>query len=592
MEWKHKTQFERIKERWDSVENPYERRRRALEPICDYFRPDLGIDYDEEADMLMLGGDIYEGSGPWVARKASTMFQGNTVSKKNPWFNYEFSDNRLEGIDILDTHTKESSEHIADVYQRGNFYNTQAQFTLDGWTTGSPLSFIEEDPDTGNVMFIPSHWLSYRIFYNRFNRSYGVIIKDKNWTVGQCFEKFCPGNNINERLKKAEKIFTKALYDNIRNGMLNEHVTIWRAVFRKKDPIWMGDDNNTDDFKPPIGKEWYDVYYEDTVLKERQDSPLLTAGYYSKPYVHWDYEKKVWESSSRTPAFYAIYDNVTMQQVFKNYIENMQLKVRPAMAVLMGMEGRQDYSSEGLNYYNKAEWNYRPEPINQVGDINFETETVDRFLNNLTRHFHLDELQLFTNLAMEKNKDFRVLQLMEMRSEKITLLLPMMDTHEFYLSSVDARVREIETRAGRGPFNKANLENIDAALEYYLGEDASKTNMQPEFVGTMRKEQQRYQRLKPLMDGVTAISELADRMGDENLMRFALKSFQTVEELARAVDFPAELLNEPEEYIRLVEENNELDAQREQFAMAMEMMKNSKGMPAGETAGALTGETV
>ena len=165
--YEDKTLFERIVIRWSDKDTAYDRRRTALESVCDYFRPDLGIDYDESADMLMLGSDIYEGSGPWTARTAAIAFQGNTVSKKLDWRKYKFTDIRLTGIDELDTHAQNQNEHMSAVYQQGNFYDVQPQITLDGWTTGSPLVFVEEDPVTGNVMSMPLHWLTYRIFYDR-----------------------------------------------------------------------------------------------------------------------------------------------------------------------------------------------------------------------------------------------------------------------------------------------------------------------------------------------------------------------------------------------------------------------------------------
>ncbi len=579
MEWAFKTLLERIKDRYTELDTVYDRLNDARESIVDLFRPDLGVDYDESADMLMLGGDIYEGSGPWVARTASTAFQGNTVSKKLDWRKYAFSDKRLDGIDELDEFCQDVKEHTGAVFQRGNFYDVQPQFTLDAWTVGSPLYFVEEDPETGFVMCLPQHFKTYRIFYDRFGRDEGVVIKDEQWTAKKCFDKFCNGQSMDDRLARAEKIFTPGLYNAIKDGLFDRRFVIWRAVFKANEPLW----NGSKEFKRPLGgKTWYDVYFENTCLKDKQDTPLLTGGYYSKPFVHWDYNKKSWESASRTPAFEAIYDNLSLQQIFKNYLDNLQLKVRPSMVALLAMKGRLNFGVEGVTYINQNEWNYLPKPIEQVGDIRLEAETMQMFRENLSRHFHLEMFRMFIDLAQTANsKDFRVLQLAEMAGERITQLLPTIETHESYLAQVDERVRDIERQAGRGPFARANLENIMDILDWAIGPEASTARINPEFIGTLRQTQQMQQKLKPIQYGIGALSELAASMGDPNLVRFMVKGYDVGDEALRAVNFPQKLVREVEDYEKMVRAFEQMQAQREQFAKTIEMLKATKANAQG-----------
>jgi hypothetical protein len=526
------------------------------------------VDYDESADMVMLGGSIYEGSGPWAARTAATAFQGNTVSKKLDWFKYKFTDDRLEGIDELDEHTQAVKKHMAAVYQRGNFYDTQAQFTLDGWTIGSPLTFLEEDSETGFLMSIPVHFKTFRIFYDRYNRSEGVIIKDEQWTAKKCFDKFCPGNSIEQRLEKAKDIFAQGLYRAILQGQLDERFVIWRAVFKQDDPLWNG-------FIKPPGKVWVDVYFEDAAPTKTQNDPLLSGGYYSKPFVHWDYDKKPWESASRTPAFEAVYDDLSMQQIFKNYLENLQLKVRPVMAALLSMKGKVKFDPDEIIWADTNDWNYLPKPIEQVGDIELQPETIKMIRENLGRHFHLELFRMFTDLAQTKNHEFRVLQLIEMAGERITQLLPTIETHEYYLAQVDTRARDIERQAGRGPFNRLEMENVYDVLEWALGREAKSVKIAPEFIGTLRQTQQMQQKLKPLKYGVGALAELADAMQDPHYVSRMLKSWEVGDETLSAVNFPQKLIKESEDYQAQLEAEQQMQSQREKFAQMIEFMKAS-----------------
>lgn len=573
MEIKKDTLYWNIVNKWSDKDKPYERVNKARTTVCDFFRPDLGVDVDEDSDMLMLGGDISEGSGPWAARTAAISYQGNTVSKKLDWHKYGFSDPRLTGIDELDQFCQDQKEHNSAVYQRGNFYDYQPQFTLDGWTTGSPLFFLEEDKRTNHLMCIPIHWLKYRLYYDRYNQAEGVIIKDTEWTAKQCFDKFCPGRTIEERLEKAGQIFSKPLQTAIKNNQMSERFTIWRAVFRADDPVWQ-----VEGFKPPRPKTWYDVYFEDCKQINKKNDQLLTEGYYSKPFVYWDYDKKLWDSASRTPAFHAIYDNLTIIQIFRNWVDNTQLRVRPSMAVLMGMEGRLNFRPGGLVKLKPNEWDKAPKPIDQIGEVRLEKEAVEIMRENLYRWFHLDLFRMFTDLAYMKDQEMKVFQLTEMAGERITQLLPMMESHESYLGQVDERLRAIEVNAGRGPYNKRNLENIFDIISHYIGPmEAGQVKIQPEFIGTLRKTQRMQHNLKPIQLGIGALSEIAASMGDSNLVRFMIKRYPAAEATLRATDFPQKLVREEEEFNRLYEDYQRNQAQMEQFAKNIELMKASKG---------------
>jgi len=583
MEWKQKTLLERIQDRWDSLESVYSRLKTARENICTFFRPDLGIDYDEDADMLMLGSEITEGSGPWVARTASTAFQGNTVSKKLDWYNYRFSDDKLNGIDILDRWRQDLKDHTSSVYQRSNFYDIQPQFTLDGWTVGSPLFFIEEDD--GRAMCIPLHYLTYRLFYDRFNKVEGLIIKDTEWTAKKCFDVFCPGKNLASRLKEAERKFTKNLYQALKNGQLNERVTIWRAVFKSGDLIWDAEDGSRALTRPLGRKKWLSVYFQDEAAQrftegsDPGNEPLLTDGYFSMPFVNWDYDKKTWESAARTPAFYSIYDEIVLIQIFRNWIDNTQMRVRPPISILLGTEDRIDMRPGKFSKFKKEEWGYLPKPLENIGEVKLEKEQIDFLRESLSRHFHLELFRMFTDLAQTKNQEFRVLQLVEMAGERVTMLLPAIESHESYLYQVDERIRAIEMQAGRGPFSRDNLENIADVINYYRGESSEPLLIEPEFVGTLRQAQQRQQKLQPIQYGVGALAEIANAMQDPNYVKFMLKSYETGDAALTAVNFPQDLIVEKTEFDKAATDYAQVQAQREQFAQFVELMKANKGQP-------------
>ncbi len=574
-DYKDKSLYERIRERWDSLATVYARLNGAREDICAYFRPDLGSAYDESADMLQLGADIYDGSGPFAARTMATGFRGNTVGKNIDWRSYQMYDERVHGVDELDIWVQDILKHMSKVYQDGNFYDVQPQFTLDGVTTGSPVIFGEEHED--KVMWIPLHFKTYRLFYDRFNKPNGIIIEDEEWTALKCFDKFCPGNDIQTRLKDAEEKFSTPLFQAISQGRNSDRFTIWRALFKDTDNIW----HQAKEFEAPIGgKTWYDVYFEDIDNEiDKNKKPLLTEGYYSQPFVVWNYDKKNWESSARTPAFEAIYDNASLQEIFKSYLENMQQKVRPAMGILAGMKGRANFSPEGVIELSRAEWNYLPKPIENVGDIQLEVQTAEMLQGKLDRHFHLDTFRQFTIQAMQVKRPLAIQELIEMSGEKITLLLPMIETHEGFLGQADDRQMEIESRAGRGPFEKSRVERIRDILEQHTGEASSgRINVKVQFIGTLRQAQQRAQKLQPITTGVAIAGEIGKALMDDDLARLAIKGYETLDEALQAVNFPQKLVTEKEEYDEAVARLAQARAAQQQLENAAELMKASKGI--------------
>jgi len=166
-----------------------------------------------------------------------------------------------------------------------------------------------------------------------------------------------------------------------------------------------------------------------------------------------------------------------------------------------------------------------------------------------------------------------------MSGEKITLLLPMIETHEGYLEQADTRQMEIESRAGRGPFDKARVERIRDILEYYTGEDSGgRINIKVEFIGTLRQAQQRQQKLQPITYGVTIAGEIAEKLQDPNLARLAIKGYETLDEALQAVHFPQKLITEKEEYNEAVAAVAKAQAEQQQLENAAEMMKASKGI--------------
>jgi len=566
MDWKLKTLYDRILDRWSEKEADYSKVNRNRATITAYFRSDEIIETDDKGNLV--GQDIYNGSGSWYSRMMATGFQGSLVSKNISWIRYQMKQYQLKGVDELDKWLQDIKDFMTDVYQSSTFYDVQPQFTHDGLTTGSPVMFADENKTKRKTVWKPQHYTNVRTFYDADNEVDGVVVKDKQWTAKQIFDTFVKKDD--EKGTRRKEKLSRAVNNALESGKLNDEFTVFRAVFRANDPIWDGWD------KPVGGWEWYSVYFEELPSAEKRNSPLNDdVGYFTQPFSIWNYDKKPWEISSRTPAFYAIWDCMSLQQLDKNFLENIQLKNRPPVFALNSMKGRLHLSPEGEVLVTQQEYASPPKSMDLVGDVDLTKELIDIKEDALKRWFLVEFFQMFTDLVHTRKQPVTATQIWQMAGEKATLLSPAIETHSKYLEMCDERMVGIELRAGRGPFNPATMANItDIVLQKMPeGEEVSEIGIVPVFIGALAQAQKVSQALKPIQATMEALVPLFEIYPD---LRMAIRPWDTMNDIAEAYDFPQDNIVPKEDYEEAVALESQKRAQNEQFAKALEMAKASK----------------
>jgi hypothetical protein len=541
----------------------------------------------ENTDMGLLGQDIYNGSGPWYSRSMATGFQGSLVSKNIVWRRSQFSEFKLRGIDELDIWLQDEKDYMNDVYQRSNFYDVQPQYTLDGITTGSPVMFGEDvlqPGGTSRTMWMPQYYRNVRLYYDKYNEVNGAIIRDKKWTAKQIHDTFIGEDP--DGTKAAAKL-TTPVNNALKSGKLNQEFTVYRAVFRVDDQIWNG--TGDDAYKKPQGDwTWLSVYFLELsdIDAKKKNTPLNeNQGYFSQPFVNWDFDKKPWEAASRTPAWYAIWDCMGLQQVHKNLLENAQLQNRPPFIAMDTMKNNIHLSPEGEMYVGKAEYDRPPKSLDLVGNLSIPAEIIEIYDEALQRWFFIDKFQMFSQLTRQNKQPVTATQIFQMAGEKATLLSPAIETHSKYLTVADARMVDIEARAGRGPFAPDVMANITDIIIGALG-DSTKTSVsiQPVFISPLAQAQKLTQALEPITTGISLIREsgLLDMNPD---LVHGIRTKGAQDKMLEAVDFPASEIVPDDEYNEKIAALNEQRAKQLQQENAVEMMKASKNLqgPVDET---------
>ena len=558
--WKDRKLFDRLLEMLEQKERGMLRFNNARDTIADYVRLDLGCETEPDGDGTFFGENIYEGTPSWAARVMSTGFQGNLVSAQADWIKYAMARFELLGNDDLDLWLQDVKEHMTAAYRKSNLYTVLPMFTLDGVTIGSPVMFEEEDVLDGTIGFFPQHYKTVFLFYDKRNRPEGVIIKDERWTTKQIFDKFAKTHD------EAKRKFSVGLNNQIDQGLFNSEHTIIRAVFKRDNPVF----DDLEGFKKPV-KEWISMYFEENVKDDMKNEPLLTEDYFVRPFVVWDFDKKSWESSSRTPAFEAIHDVVSLQQVHKNLLENYQLKNRPPMATLPDYRHSLNLGPEGINVIQSQDWDKMPKAIDIIGDINQNKDLSDQIAASVKRWFHTDAFLKFTDLVNKLKQQPTATQIIKMDAEGAVQLNPAIGTYtDGFLKSVDDIAINIESRAGRGPFAKDVMENIQDIIVNKLQENVSAVEIGPVFIGPLARAQKVKQELDPILDGLGAAEVLFAAYPD---LRNAIREYGTLEDLLKATNFPLKNLVPEEEYDDVIARLNQVRQQQQEQALALEMAK-------------------
>jgi len=570
MAWQKKTLYDRIVDRWKEKDGDYGKVNRNRGTITQLFRSDEVVETDDGGNLV--GAEIYNGSGPWYSRMMATGFQGSLVSKNIPWIRYMMEQFELKGVDELDIWTQDIKEYMSDVYQRSNFYDVQPQFTHDGLTTGSPIIFGEENILEEKTMWMPQHYTTVRIYYDKFNKEEGVIVRDKTWTAKQIFDTFV--KNDDERGTRRRAKLNIGVNTALDGGELNRVFTVYKACFKATDPIWEGDG-----LKKPVGDwSWFSVYFLELTDKDKQNTPLNeTIGDFSQPFAVWNFDKKPWEASSRTPAWYAIWDCMSLQEIDKAYLEDVQNVNRRAYIALDTMRGKVDLSPEGEMFGSKEEYDRPPKLIDRVSGLDFSKDLMELKVDALKRWFYADKFQMFTDLAMLKKQPITATQVWQMVGEKATLLSPAIETHSRYLETIDARMMDVEVRAGRGPFDPWVMANITDVIASALGRLVRRVGVRPVFIGQLAQAQKASQTLQPIQATIEAVAPLMQINPQLSLM---YRWYETANDMNEALDFPQKNIVPKDEWDEACRADNEAKAKQLQLENAIEMAKASKSLTA------------
>jgi len=554
-----KNLYERIIDRQVYMEQVREPIENDCDKIIDNFNPDLTrfTEYKGKGKPSILGAKIYEGTGPWAVNLMADGFQGNLVSHSIEWFRYSMAEKKFKGNDETNKWLQELEDYMYSVYRNSKFYPALGPFCRGGVSVGSPVIISEQDKTTGKTNCLVPHPTERYLLQNRFGETDVLHLKSE-WTVRNAVGFF------------GKEKMSKAVQDAYDNGRHNENVTIIRAIYFYLDPIFEGVDGKD---KPRW--LWPSYYVEQTTDPDKKE-PLKAEGYWSKPFSVWHYRKDQSVTYAITPAWMSYYDTKSLNTLRKSMIMAAQKSVEKTWWASSDFFGRLKLYPKAINWYEPAQQNKIPVPLEDKVDYPFGFEIEDRIAKNVGRWFHTSMWMLFSVWSEEHKAPPTATQIIQMGGEKAVLLGPRVGMFLNNLEEIDNRFVDIEQRAGRLP------EPPPIVQEYSNG------RINPEFIGPLAQLQKQFHGLRRIQTSLEAAAPILEL---DPMVRHKIKAEVLMEHVLEENKFYQDAIRDDDEYRELIAAIAERQAAAEGIQMGGEIAdavpKLSKAVEPGSPAAAL-----
>lgn len=388
--------------------------------------------YSDDTKDRVAGSLIYDSYPLYALQLLADGMFGYLVAPSIKWFATRLMDDELSRQSEVRGWLQAVDAGLYASFSRSNFYESMAQFLLDGASLGTACMYIEEDLDEDKISFSTRHPLEVYIEQN-FDGEVDTVYRRFKLTARQAREKFG-----DEKLSVA---IQQALED---------------APYKEFDFIHACFPANDIDYKVDGGFKYVSFYFE-----ENGEEILKEGGYNSFPYVVWRWRVDSQEVYGRSPAYDAIWDIKGLNQMAKTMIEAAQKAANPPLMIPSEMKGKVRNLPGGANYYEDPGRMIAP----LVTGINYPIgmDQVQDKKEAVKQLFKVD----FFLMLQNAERQMTATEIMERQSEKVAVLgatIGKFGTEA--LSRTIERAFEIETNAGRIPPAPELIQGIEMDIDY------------------------------------------------------------------------------------------------------------------------------
>ncbi len=537
--WEDKCLYDRVMESFGFAKDrrtPYEGQ---WDMIVEYMRPDLTTDTDKEGHFA--GSKIYEGTSAYAPQIMEAGFRGNMYGPSIPWRRGVIRDRRFKGVDEINSWIQARDEHLESTYRRSTFYTASRGFTLSGITIGSPVMFVEEQESTGRTYYRQPHYKHVWLNRNIFGEVDTVFHEEELYL-----------REIMRRYGDDNEVFSEAISKEIREGKFSQKHKILRVTFVHEDPIFDRLKEGETEIRPR--RPWVSFDFLEGATIEKEKKPLLSEGYWSCPFVCWDVGLNVGEMYARSFGWWAIWDAVGGQGVWKSLYQIAETVSNPPMWLLKKYLGQVSFMPGARNGADPGDIESAPTPLQTGQNYPITTDFADRITHSTERWFRVKFFTMLLSLPDEGKAPPSVFQIAGMLGERATLLSTAIESCEDYLRQTDNRQSEIEVRAGRMP------------MPWEFGLDLDDKLIESEFIGLFSQSQKINHRLRTIMMGLAGHQQL---QGMEPLLQLKLRWADLDEYILETSNFPQEIIVPKDEFQQAVADYLQRQQVQEQLASGL-----------------------
>lgn len=388
----------------------------VAQEIADYFRP-------IRSDMIgtKIEGDknqfsrIQDSFPILAAETLASIFNGVITNRSVKWFNLSTINQELTEDNEVSEWLTEATEIMWNKLYNplSNFEQAHQESLKDLVTFGSIATKIEEGK--GFILnYLPLHFKNFLIAENDEGKVDTIVLKS-TMEAKQIVSKWDNIGEIHETIREA---FEKDPYKKF-----DIQLHIYPRQNRDKAKI--------DKLNKAYEGVWVDV--KNKVIIEE-------IGWDVMPIAIGRSEKAIGEVYGTSRAMMALPDAKQLNLIWKQYVDSVELVLRPPLTLNADFEGRINLSPGALNKAKQnASYAGRAaiEPILTVGNINGTLDLVQEKVARLREIFFLDKLKIMDN------PNATATQVMELRAESFRIMSSIATSMQEYLDGLLARTFDI-----------------------------------------------------------------------------------------------------------------------------------------------------
>lgn len=503
------------------------------------------------------GQEVYDDSAMLARNKLVDGMVGYLCSRNQPWFGLElpgkfnfprssgmrsWSGRRVDEYPQVQKWLQDSQTVLYSAFNRSNFYDAVPEFISDGATTGTGYFQIEEDITAGRIIFTVPHYRECFIAENQYGMV-DTLYRVYKMTLRQLVQKFGL-----DKMKEVDDNWER----DYKSNMYDEREVL-HAIYPRSDynPYRM------DAKSKVLASEWiyrkggvvtYNAARTATTADMADGSAKLLAegGYDSMPMIAWRWRKNSDEVYGRGPAHDAFVSIAQANQMGRTNLITAHQSAEPPLGAWSDLRGSIQRGPAGITYIERDRGSadirmHMPTPLyTGVSQLPFNIEFQDRVRQIINEHFHTDVFMMMSQLSQQGNQSRMVMeQVQELQGEKAAILgtrVGNLQSEAF--DPLISRVYSIEAMAGRIP------QPPDILLEAQHGP------VEIQYLGPLAQAQTRLTKVRAITTFLQLVGQVAQI---DPAVLHVVNSYNTVKELADAVNIPVACLNDPKTYSMILQ---------------------------------------